>query len=284
MHDRHAERLARFGYAARGVVYLLVGGLALLAAFGNGGQTTDSKGALQTLLTHPLGGAWVAAIGIGLICFALWRIAQAIFDADHLGREWKAVVRRIGFTISAMVYTGLAFTAFGSVLGLGAASAEGERSVHDWTASVLAAPLGEWLVGATGVIVGVVGAAFLVRAISGRFAERLALDARARAWVLPLGRLGFTARGLVFLMAGYFLVNAALLANANEARGLAGALRKLQDQPYGWLLLGSAALGIFAFGLFQIAVAYYRRIDAQPIDAAERKVERAAKGMASAAT
>src|SRR3954452_3796769 len=103
MQHRTTERLARFGYAARGTVYVIVGYLALLAALGSGGATTDSKGALQSLITKPFGTMLLALVAIGLLFFAEWRILQALWDADHHGREPKGLIRRAGFAGGALV-------------------------------------------------------------------------------------------------------------------------------------------------------------------------------------
>src|SRR3954453_16461305 len=112
-----AQKLARLGYAASGAVYLIIGGLALLAAAGSGGRTTDSKGAFQALLEAPFGAVLLAIIAIGFLCFAAWRLAQAFFDADRRGQQPKALIRRAAYGGSAAVYVGLAFMAGSILLG-----------------------------------------------------------------------------------------------------------------------------------------------------------------------
>ncbi|MBI5110424.1 MAG: DUF1206 domain-containing protein [Rhodovulum sp.] len=262
MQHRTTERLARLGYAARGVVYLLVGGLAVLAALGTGGRTTGSQGALQTLLGQPLGWAWLWIVALGLLCFAAWRMLQAVFDADRLGTDRRAMLRRAGFGISAGANAVLAGSTIAWALGLARASGDGEASARDWTAYLLSAPFGRWIVGALGVAVVAAGVAFVVKGLRSRVDAHLALDPTARRWVVPLGRAGHVARGVVFGLIGVFLVMAALTVDARQAHGLAGALRSLQSQPYGWALLALTAAGLFAFGLFQMALARFRRIDA----------------------
>jgi hypothetical protein len=258
-HSNVAERFARLGYAARGAVYAIIGGLALLAGVGSGGRATDSKGALQSLIEAPFGSVLLAIVATGFLCFAGWRLAQAFLDADRLGRQRKALLRRAAYGGSAAIYVGLAFTA-GSIL-LGRHHEGGDQSVRDWTAALMSEPFGRWLVGAIGVAFVIGGIAIAHRGWTDRF-DRLALSPDARHWAVPMGRAGFFARALVCLIVAGFLIVAALHANASDARGLAGALNALQQQPYGWALLGVTALGLFAFGAFQVLVAAYRRIDA----------------------
>ncbi len=277
MQEGTAERLARLGYAARGVVYVIVGGLAVLAALGNGGGTTDTRGALYAVLSQPFGWFLLGAVALGLLCFAAWRVAQSLLDADHLGTEWRALARRIGFAGSAVANGLLALTAITILVGTAGGARDGEGATRDWTAYLLAAPFGQWLVGALGLLVIGIGIGVGVRGWGGGFAEHLALDDAQRRWVIPLGRIGYLARALVFVMVGGFLVVAAIQADPGEARGLAGALRALQAQPYGWVLLGATALGLFAFGAFQFAVARYRHIDAPDLRDGVAAVSRQAK-------
>jgi uncharacterized protein DUF1206 len=183
------------------------------------------------------------------------------FDADRLGRKPKALLRRIVYAGSAIVHVGLAYSAARLILGL-SDSRNDNRAAQDWTATLLAQPFGPWLVAGVGAAVAAGGIAMAVRGWGGNVDHRLSLDHRTRNWVIPLGRFGLMARGAVFVLAGWFLMSAALHADAGEARGLGGALRSLQQQPYGWALLGMTALGLFAFGAFQLASAVYRRIDA----------------------
>jgi hypothetical protein len=255
----HLELLARLGYAARGAVSLIVGILALIAAFGRGGGTTGSKGALQTLLTQPLGEVLLAAVTLGLFGFALWRALQSLLDADGRGTGAKAIAGRVGQAVSAIIYLGLGVFALGLLLGWGQSSGE-EQSARDRTAWLLAQPLGRWLVGAVGL--GIVGAALgmAFKAWTASFKRHLASD--APFWVVSLGRLGCAARAVVFLVVGGFLVVAAWQSDPSEARGLGGALVALQAQPFGQALFGLVALGLAAFGAFELAEARFRRIDA----------------------
>jgi hypothetical protein len=254
------EQLARLGYAARGAVSLIVGGLALLAAFGPAGGATGSKGALQALMAQPLGEALLAVVALGLFGFALWRALQSVLDADGEGRSAKALAVRAGQGIAGVAYASLGIFALGLLFTWGR-SASGEQSAQDWTAWLLAQPFGRWLVGAVGLAI--IGAALgmAAKAWTASFRRHLACGPAA-SWVIPLGRAGFAARAVVFLLAGGFLLVAAWQADPGEARGLGGALAALQQQPYGQALFALVAAGLAAFGAFNVAQARFRRIAA----------------------
>ncbi len=265
------EVMARLGHGARGVVYCLVGGLALFAAIGSGGRTGGSGGALRIVLEQPFGRVLLGLIAIGFACFALWRFLEATTDADRRGNEWKGLAIRGAHLIGGVIAVGLAVSALALALGWGGGGGE-DRSARDWTAWLMAQPFGPWLVGLVGL--GIVGAgiAFIVKGWGGKVTEHLACSRDVARWAVPAGCLGFGARGIVFLIIGGFLVVAAWQSRAAQAKGLGGALQALEAQPFGWVLLAVTAAGLFAFGVFSFIEAVYRRIDAPDLDDAKDAV------------
>lgn len=258
--DNVIEHLARLGYGARGTVYCIVGGLALLAALGAGGAAGDSKSALRFVLEGPFGAVLVGFLALGLFGFALWRLVEGVTDADQRGSGGKALVVRAAHVASGITYAGLAVTAGSLAFGLGRASAGGD-GVRDGTAWLLNQPFGPWLVGSAGLIVVGAGIGYGVKAWKGDVAERLSLPAGAGRWARPLGRFGYAARGLVFLLIGGFVLTAAWTQASSDAKGLSGAFEALREQPFGWVLLAIVAVGHLAFGAFGLIQARYRRID-----------------------
>jgi hypothetical protein len=254
------EQFARLGYAARGAVSLLVGSLALLAAFGRGGEATGSKGALLSLLSQPTGKVLLAVVAFGLLGFAVWRFLQAVLDADGRGRSAKALAARMGQGISAGVYVSLALFAASVALAYRGGD-DGDQSARDWTAWLLTQPFGRWLVGVVGLAIIGAAAGMAAKAWTASFRQHLDCG-EAASWVVPLGRAGYAARAVVFLVVGGFLMVAAWQSDPSEARGLGGALLALQEQPYGWTLFALVAAGLAAFGLFNFAQARFRRIAA----------------------
>jgi uncharacterized membrane protein YidH (DUF202 family) len=243
------------------VVYLIVGGLAVLAALGQGGQTTDTQGALTTLLTQPFGKILLAIVAVGLIGYALWRVVQALADVDHHGTDPKGLAIRGGVLVSAVTHTLLAVFALSLIFGWGS-SGGGDSGARNWTAWLMQQPFGRWLVGLIGLVIVGAGIAHMIKGYRARFERFLQMDPATLDKVSPVCRFGLIARGVVFVIIGGFLIVAAVEFSSAEARGLQGALETLQQQPYGWILLGIVALGLVAFGVYSLIEAWYRRIDA----------------------
>lgn len=256
------EQLARFGYAAKGVVYFVVGLLAAQAALGTGGQITDTSGALQTIVTQPFGKFLLTLVTIGLIGYVIWRIVQTILDPEHSGEstDAKQIVQRIGYALSGFAYAGLALTAIKLILGSGSS---GGDATQDWTARFMAQPFGQWLVGLGGLATIAVGLSYLYQAYKAKFQKHFRLSQMSeqeRTWAKRLGQFGIAARGIVVSVIGFFLVQAALQSNASEARGLGGALASLAQQPFGSWILALVALGLIAYSIYSLIEARYRQI------------------------
>ena len=255
------ERVARFGYAAYGVVYVLVGVLSVRAAFGGRGKTAGQEGALQTILLAPLGRVLLGLVALGLLGYATWRLFQGILDPDNEGRDAKGFVKRSDHVVNGLFHAALSVSVGRVALGSGGGGGGGP---DDWTATLLQQPFGPWLVGLVGAGILAVGLFQFYRAYDAKFMEKLkpgGMSPRERRWTTRTGRLGHAARGVVFIIMGIFLAQAALQSDPDEARGLGGALSALAAQPFGPYLLGLVASGLVAFGLFMFVVARYRRIE-----------------------
>lgn len=275
------EHLARLGYGARGAVYCLVGGLAVLAAVGSGGQAGGSTDALTSLLTKPFGRIWLGLIAAGLMSFALWRIIEAATDADRHGSSAKGLAVRAGHAISGVINAGLALSAGRLALGKPSAGG-GDQSAQDWTAWLLSQPFGQWLTGLVGLVLIGIGLGFLRKGWAGDVLRHLALPAHAHGWAVPMGRLGFAARGVVFALIGGFLVLAAVQSSSAQVKGLGETLTFIRGQPFGWVLLALTAAGLFAFGVFSFVQARYRRIDAPDLADGKAALKNAAASLPGA--
>lgn len=258
------ERLARFGYVTKGIVYILIGTLAVLAALDLGGQATDTHGAFKEIYSHTFGLILLSAIAIGLAGYATWRVTQAIVDAEGKGKDLKGISIRIGYACSGLIHAGLAFSAARVVLGDRQGSSEQDHKSR--TAQVMALPFGPLLVGLVGV--GFIGFGLyqLYKGYKCKFLKRLeggSMDATENRWATRCGQIGLTARGVVFGIIGYFLIVAAFHYNPGEVRGLGGALQAIAAQPYGKVLLSIVAAGLAVYGFYMFIEAKYHRIRAR---------------------
>ena len=263
MHTSPAIRtLARAGYAAKGVVYALVGGLALLAAFTSQGQVSGSRGALRWLTNQPFGQALLIVIGAGLAGYALWCFVRAVVDPEDDGNDAKGLAKRAFQFGKGVVHVALVIAVVGMVRGTG--DGGGGEGIDKWTTKLMSVPLGRWLVAAAGVFVIGYGAQQLYKAWTTDLDDQLSLGRMGPAaakWTIRFSRFGMAARGVVFGVIGTFLVIAAWHSNPTEAKGVGGALQTLQQQPYGPVLLGVVAVGLISYGIYELIRARYRRIE-----------------------
>jgi hypothetical protein len=258
------ERIARFGYAAKGAVYIVVGALATMAAFGMGGETTDTRGALSAIKQQPFGKFVLGTVAFGLVGYVIWRWVQAIADTDGKGSGPKGISIRIGYMGSGLVYAGLALTAAKVLIDVGDTDSSTEAQ-QGWVARFLSLPYGRWLVGLAGA--GVVGFGLyqIYKGLSAKFRKRLKLGEMSPAkkfWATLSGRIGYSARGVVFCVVGGFLVQSARHFNPSEAKGLDAVLDTLAAWPFGPWAMGTVAAGLIAYGLYTLVEARYRRIGA----------------------
>jgi hypothetical protein len=253
------ERLARVGYAAKALLYITVGYLAAQAAMGTGGRVTDTHGALQVVHEASYGRALLFVVAVGLLGYGLWRVVEALVDPEQRGTSWKALAVRTGFLLRGLFHGGLALTAFR--LALQERSGAAGDQVQRWTARAFDLPAGELLVGLAAAYIAGYGVYQFYRAWTPKMQRHLhlgELSNEVRRWVLGVSRFGIAARGVVFCLIGLCLMRAALHHNAAEAGGLRESLRTLANLGR-WPFI-VVALGLVAYGVYELVNARYRRI------------------------
>lgn len=252
-------RLARLGYAAKGTVYALIGIMAFEAAFGSGSTNINTQDALTKIITQPFGKVLLTIIVIGLIGYVIWEFVQAFADPEHVGSDAKGLAKRAASIFSGIGYAFLAYSGFRLLNGSGGSS----NSTRDFTAAAMSNPIGRWVVGLVGVGLIVLGFLQFYRAYKEDFTKRLKkseMSAEEFQVAKRTGQFGLSARGVVYLIIGYFLVQAAITYNPNKAGGLGKAFQTLASQPFGPWLLGLVAVGLIAYGIYAFILARYRRI------------------------
>ena len=251
------KTLARLGFAAIGVVYLLMGVLALLAVTGLGrGARADQKEAVQRLQDLPGGRLLLGLIAFGLLGYIVWRFTQAIRDTENKGDGAQGVGTRLWYAASGLFYSGLAL--YAGRLALNGRAAKGGNTSQGLTATVLGWPGGDWLVLLVGVVVIGVAGYQVYRAYSGAFQKDVnasRLPAAQQAVVYRTGQIGYTARAVVMALLGYFLVQAGQQSRAGAVGDTSEAFDFLAAT--GPAALGVVAAGLVAYGLHMLVQARY---------------------------
>ena len=257
--SRGFEWLARSGFVSRGLIYGIIGILAIKLALGDGGTTTNQQGALKTIAHQPFGKVLLILVAIGLAGYALWRFIHVLLGRGPESSD--STFERVAAFGSGIVYAGLCAIAVAILLGSGSGGSSG--SPNHAAAGVFGWPAGTWLVGIAGALLIGVGLYQGYRGLSKDFlkdSKTEQMSARVRNWVEWIGTFGHLARMVVFGLVGVFLIKAAIDFNPNKAVGLDGALAKLAHASYGPFLLGVVAAGLIAFGVYSLSDARYRRI------------------------
>jgi Domain of Unknown Function (DUF1206) len=255
--SRPAQWLARLGLTARGVLYILIGVVAILVAIGQGSHEADQSGALQLLASQPYGLVALWLLFVGFAGYALWRLSEAVFgvtgEGNGAGPRLKSLVRAVLYAIFAVLTVKV-------ITGQQASQASQQK---DLTATVMQHTGGRWLVGIVGLAIVIAGLALVLEGIRRKFMKYLRtgeMSPQTRRAVERLGMIGTTARGLVFALAGVLVIDAAVEFKPSKAGGVDKALLTLRDQPFGEFLLILAAAGLIAFGVYGLAEARWRRV------------------------
>jgi hypothetical protein len=253
------EMLARAGFVGYGIVHLLFAWVALQVAFGGSGKETDQSGALQTLADNNWGKVLLIAIAVGLVAMAVWQGFEAAIGQSGLSNR-RAVVERVVSGIRAVLYLGLALTAYRVFSGANASIGDKQQNK---SAGLMAATGGRWLVGLIGLVVLGVGIGMFVHGLLKKFMQQLKTQQMApsvRKSTLRLGMAGYLAKGTAYAIAGVLVVAAAVTYDPDKARGLDAALKTLASYSWGVWLLALIAVGIAAFGVYCFAQAKYRKV------------------------
>ncbi len=243
----------RVGYAARGAVYIVVGGLALSAAF-HGGEAEGTTSALAQLRNEPWGIPMLWAISVGLFAYAVWRLIDSFLDLEDYGSEAKGLIARAGQVVTGLIHGAIGVSVAGLALGQ---SSGGGDSATDWTAKVMTWPYGPTIVICTGLVTLGAGIFYAHKGLTGKYKRALRVTPLTER-LDPVMKYGFVAQGAVVGIIGVLMVYAGFTTDPQEAGGVGTALGQLSGVAYGRVLLGVVALGLLAFALENIVEAIYR--------------------------
>jgi hypothetical protein len=256
-HSDAFEALARAGFVARGLLYGIIGILAIKVALGEGGRLTNQQGALRTVAHQPFGELLLILVAVGLGGYSLWRLTRAALG--HGPEATDSGFDRVAALGSGVVYA--LFCALAVEILLGSRSAS--SNPHTATAGILGWPAGPELVGIAGAVMIGIGAYQGYRGVTRDFLKDSKTEQMTpglRRWITLIGTFGHLSRMVVFCLVGVFLIKAAVDFDPRKAVGVDGALAKLATTSNGHVLLGVVAAGLIAFAVYSWSDARYRRI------------------------
>jgi hypothetical protein len=264
-------KVGRAGWFAKGVVYVVAGVLALLIAAKASGWTKSATagtqeasptGALKTIAHETGGTLLLGLLVVGLFIYAAWRVVSAFLPGGTGAEAWA---KRIGFVVSAVIYSTFAVTALALARGQPPAATNGNATVSKTSGGIMQHSGGRVLIGAVGVIVIAVGLYRMVKGFKRDVTDELDLSrvpAERRRWTERLGAVGEIGRGVGIGLIGYFLVRSAVTYDPAQATGLDGALRTLVAKTGGVIVVLVVGIGFVAYGLFCLATFTHRRLQA----------------------
>ncbi len=257
------KNFSRVGLTAKGIVYCLVGIIAFMAAFEFGGKSTQEagkSGIFRFILEQPFGKWMLAIVALGLACYVIWRFIQAIQDTNNQGTDAKGIIKRGRYAFSGFVYGGLAFLAAKLVLGNGGGNSDSRETLVQ---VLLQQPFGQWLVGIVAVGTMLTGVHQIYFGYSEKYKKSIkstGLKSDVEHKMIRAGKVGYMARGVVWLVIGYMFLQAAMQSNPQEAGGSSSAFAFLESASYGSYILGAVAVGLIFYGVFMFMRAKYQPV------------------------
>ncbi|MDT0294311.1 DUF1206 domain-containing protein [Mesonia ostreae] len=249
------KMIAKVGTFSKGVTYFLSGILTLMAAMHLGGSTSGKSQVFDFINKQPFGKVLLIAIALGLICYACWRFIQCFINPEEIKDDWKGKAKRVVFFFGGIIYLGIAFLA---ARNLWSSSSSGGGGLS----SFLSPTLMSILFFIIGIFLVLIAGYYIKQAYQKEFMKKFSID--DRSWhkaAKNAGYFGFYARAFVILILAYIFIRAAMYSGTNEVKGTKEAFFFLQDSAYGSILMGVAAAGLAAYGLFVMLLARYRRFD-----------------------
>lgn len=259
--EKGINKLAQGGLIAKGSVYILLGVMALMAALHIGGQSAenaDRTGVLQFLNDSSAGRLMLPVLAVGLLCYSIWRFIEASRAAKGADKKWKKAIR---YLLSGLVYLAIAISAFNMVLNRAQKNGDSQQ---EFASELLSKPFGQWLLGIAALIIAGVGIYQIYYGLSEKYrdhVQKLNLHNRASSLMLTSGKVGYIARGVVWMIIAYLMMQAALTASSEKAGDTSEAFKASEHSPVGAILPAALGLGLMAYGFFNFIRAKYERFE-----------------------
>jgi Domain of Unknown Function (DUF1206) len=247
--------MARIGFGARGLIYLLVGAFAVAAAFNLGKQPHGIIDAVQAVTNNRVRLILATITGLGLACLAAYFAITGLRRCARArgGKHWLFAAGMLG---DALIYAAVMLAILGMLFGW---QGDGEQQTQAWTAWVLAQPFGRVLVGIAGVLILGCGIGAVIWVMTADIDDDVDLPEDKKRVISPIGRYGLAGRGVAVLIVGVYWMSAAMHANPAKAHELGGTLQEVQQHPRGWLLLLTLGIAFTASAVFDFVEALYHR-------------------------
>ncbi|SHG10324.1 protein of unknown function [Fodinibius roseus] len=253
--------IARIGFLAKGLVYFMVGLLALQASIGMGGKTAGTKQALQEFIYQPFGSILLIGCTVGLFAHAIWKIVQSLLDPEDRAETKEVIFIRIADFFTGGLYLSFSYAAWQIFQGLNTRSSS--QSTEVWVGQILELPYGKWLVMFCAILISITGLYQFYSAYVSNFDysfDTRHMSQKKQVTLRKLGQIGISAWGIVYCMTAILFYQAALTYNPEEAGGLDEALNALRSQPFGAWILGITAAGLLIYGIYLLILSYYHKI------------------------
>jgi hypothetical protein len=248
-----------FGHIAKGVVYTVVGGIAVATVIGEASGPEGSKDVIRWIQGQPFGQILLVLIAIGLFSYCAWRWIKALEDTGNEGTDAEGLTKRTGYAASGSVYGILGIYAITLLTGNGS----GGNSKQDMLGQVLQESWGQILVGLIALCLVGVGIYQLYKAIKEKYMQDISnagVSAQERSIYQTLGKAGYISRGVVYSIMAYFLFRVALTSDPSQYKGMEGVLEYLGGQAMGTILLALVGLGLLLYGVFMFVKAKYPKV------------------------
>ncbi|MFN2458182.1 MAG: DUF1206 domain-containing protein [Chitinophagaceae bacterium] len=252
--------IAQAGLISKGIVYCLIGVLAFMAAFEIAGTTNSDAGkhgALRIIEEQTGGKIFLALVTAGLFCYCVWRALQAFADTEHKGTGAKGISSRLRYLFSCLIYLSVAMLAVKLLMHENTGDANSYKEV---VSTLMSKRFGEWIIGLLAFIIAAVGVYQIYYALSEKYRKHvtlMSLPSEATATLLRAGKIGYLARGVVWLIISWLLLQAAIHSNAAEAGDTVKAFQFIETSSYGSILLGIMGIGLVCYGAFNFIRARY---------------------------